>query len=203
MTFRELRTIFLTGLAVVLPIVVTLWVLWWIGAAFETFLGGMYSAVIPERYYFPGLGILLGIALTLAVGFMAKALLFRSLFAWWDTVLNRIPLVKTIYGALGDFMRLVSGDAGEQFNRVVIVEFDQPAMKLIGFVTREDLSQFPDLLDDSEVAVYFPMSYQVGGYTLFLPKSRLQPVNMRMEDALRFVLTAGLSAREAPVDDRA
>lgn len=203
MTFRELRTIFLTGLAVVLPIVVTLWVLWWIGAAFETFLGGMYSAVISERYYFPGLGILLGIALTLVVGFMAKALLFRSLFTWWDSVLNRIPLVKTIYGALGDFMRLVSGDGGEQFNRVVIVEFEQPAMKLMGFVTREDLSHFPDLGDDTEVAVYFPMSYQVGGYTLFLPRARLHPVNMPMEDAMRFVLTAGVSARETvPVDVR-
>ncbi len=198
-TFRELRTIFLTGLAVVLPIVVTIWVLWWIGAAFETFLGGMYSAIISERYYFPGLGILLGIGLTLVVGLMAKALLFRSLFKWWDSVLNRIPLVKTIYGALGDFMRLVSGGAGEHFNRVVVVEFDQPAMKLMGFVTREDLSQFPDLGDDSEVAVYFPMSYQIGGYTLLLPRSRLHPVRMPMEDAMRFVLTAGVSARETTV----
>ena len=197
MKFRALRSIFLTGLAVVLPAAVTVWIVWWVGAAFETFLGGMYSALISEHYYFPGVGILLGVALTLVVGLMAKALLFRSLFDWWNGLLNRIPLVKTIYGAIGDFMRLVSGEAGEHFNRVVIVEFDQPAMKLMGFVTREDLSRFPELGDDTEVAVYFPMSYQVGGYTLFLPRSRLQPVNMSMEDAMRFVLTAGVSARES------
>lgn len=194
MNIRSLSKIFFTGLAALLPIVITIWVVWWLGATFETILGGLYKMVIPERFYVPGLGIALGLALTFLVGLLTKAWLFRKLFDWWDGVFNRIPLVKTVYGAVRDFMNFVSGDTGEHFNRVVIVEFDAPKAKLMGFVTREDFSAFPKIADDDEVAVYFPMSYQIGGYTLFLPKSRLTPIDMPMEDAMRFVVTAGLSA---------
>ncbi len=196
MTFRSLRNIFLTGLAIVLPIVITVWIIWWIGETFEKILGGIYTVIFPPGLYFPGLGILMGIGLTFVVGLMAKAWLFRSVFDWWDSLLNRIPLVKTVYGAMQDFMSFISGAAHTKFNRVVLVEFDQPSMKLMGFVTREDLSLLQDAVDDAEVAVYFPMSYQVGGYTLFLPRSRLKAVDMNMEDAMRFVLTAGLSVRK-------
>lgn len=196
MNIRSLSKIFFTGLAALLPIVVTVSIVWWLGATFETFLGGLFKLVIPERFYLPGLGIALGIVLTFGVGLLTKAWLFRKIFEWWDGLFNRIPLVKTVYGAVRDFMSFVSGDASEQFNRVVLVEFDQPAMKLMGFVTREDFSQFNNLGDDDEVAVYFPMSYQIGGYTLFLPKSRLVPVDMPMEDAMRFVVTAGLSVQK-------
>lgn len=193
MTIRSLRNVFLTGLAVVLPIVVTAWILWWIGVTFEKSLGNVYVFLISERYYFPGLGILLGFALIFGVGLLAKAWLFRSLFDWWDGLLNRIPLVKTVYGATQDFMGFISGGKEEKFDRVVMVAFDAPAMKLMGFVTREDFSQFPGLTDSDEVAVFFPMSYQIGGYTLFLPKSRLRRLEMRAEEAMRLVLTAGLS----------
>ncbi|MEX2257546.1 MAG: DUF502 domain-containing protein [Woeseia sp.] len=196
MNLRTLRNIFLTGLAIVLPIVITIWIIWWIGVTFEKTLGGIYTVIFPPSLYFPGLGILMGIGLTFVVGLMTKAWLFRSLFDWWDSLLNRIPLVKTVYGAIQDFMGFISGEGHTKFNRVVLVEFEQPSMKLMGFVTREDLSRLPDTVNDDEVAVYFPMSYQVGGYTLFLPRSRLQPVDMKMEDAMRFVLTAGLSVRK-------
>lgn len=195
MNVRALRNIFLTGLAVVLPIVITVWFVWWVGTSFETLLGGLYKFLFSSRYYFPGLGILLGVALTFSVGLMTKAWLFRSVFAWWDSLLNRIPLIKTVYGAVQDFMQFMSGQNESKFDRVVLVEFEQPAMKLMGFVTREEFKQFPNLAADDEVAVYLPMSYQVGGYTLLMPRSRLQAVDMRSEDALRFILTAGLSAR--------
>lgn len=194
MNIRSLRNIFLSGLAVVLPVVVTAWIVWWVGTSFETFLGGLYKAVFPAWLYFPGLGMLLGIVLTFAAGLLAKAWLFRGVFEFWDRILNRIPLIKTVYGAVQDFMTFLSGETGSRFNRVVIVEFDQPAMKLMGFVTREDFAQFPGIAGDEEVAVFFPMSYQIGGYTLFLPRSRLRPVDIPAANAMRFILTAGLSA---------
>lgn len=193
MNIRWLSNIFFTGLAVILPVVVTTWIVWWLGVTFETILGGLYTVLISDRFYFPGLGITLGIALTFGVGLLAKAWLFRTVFQWWDQILNRIPLVKTVYGATRDFIHSVSGSTDEKFNRVVLVKFDRPGIKLMGFVTREDLSRFPGLGEDDEVAVYLPLSYQIGGHTIFLPRSRLQALDMRAEDAMRFVLTAGLS----------
>ncbi len=194
MTIRSIRNTFLTGLAVILPIVVTAWILWWIGVTFERSLGNVYAVLVSERYYFPGLGILLGVALIFVTGVLARAWLFRGLFDWSSRLLNRIPLVKTVYGATQDFMRFVSGGEGRKLDRVVLVEFGEPPTKLMGFITRDDFSQFPGLADNDEVAVFFPMSYQIGGYTLFLPKSRLQAIEMRPEEAMRLVLTAGLSA---------
>lgn len=202
MDFRALRNVFLTGLAVVLPIVITVWLVWWVGATFETLLGGLYQAIFPAQLYFPGLGIILGIGLTFVIGLLAKAWLFRSIFDFWDGILNRIPLIKSVYGAVQDFMTFVSGNQNKRFNRVVMVELDEPAIKLMGFVTREDFSQFPQLADDDEVAVFLPMSYQVGGYTLFLKRSQLEAVDMRAEEAMRFVLTAGLSVSSTASERR-
>lgn len=202
MDFRALRNVFLTGLAVVLPLFITVWLVWWVGATFETLLGGLYQAIFPAQLYFPGLGIILGIGLTFVVGLLAKAWLFRSIFDFWDGILNRIPLIKTVYGAVQDFMTFVSGNKDKRFNRVVMVELDEPAIKLMGFVTREDFSQFPQLADDDEVAVFLPMSYQVGGYTLFLKRSQLEAVDMRAEEAMRFVLTAGLSVSSTASERR-
>lgn len=202
MTIRSLRNVFLTGLAVALPIVVTAWILWWFGVTFERSLGNVYVFLLSERYYFPGLGILLGIVLIFLIGLLAKAWLFRSLFDWWDSLLNRIPLVKTIYSATQDFMQFLSGGDGVKFDRVVMVEFDKPAVKMMGFITREDFSQFPALAASDDVAVFFPMSYQLGGYTLFMPRSRLQPLDMRSEEAMRMIVTAGLSASSRDKNSR-
>lgn len=190
---RSLSKIFFTGLAAVLPILVTVWLVWWLGTSFEKFLGGLFRFALPDSLYFPGLGTILGIALIFLVGLLAKAWLFRKIFDWWDGLFHRIPLVKTIYGAMRDFMRVFSGEAKEQFNRVVLVEFDAPKMKLMGFVTREDFAGLAALEDTDEVAVYFPLSYQIGGYMVFLEKSRLIPVEMPTQEAMRFALTAGLS----------
>ncbi|MDX1454129.1 MAG: DUF502 domain-containing protein [Gammaproteobacteria bacterium] len=188
-----LSKIFFTGLAALLPVVISLWVVWWLGTSFETFLGGLYKALFGEKLYIPGVGIALGILLTFAVGLATKAWLFQKIFAWWDGLFARIPLVKTVYNAVRDFLGFVSRDPGEQFNRVVMVEFDAPKARLIGFVTRDNFEAFPGLEQGDEVAVYFPFSYQIGGYTLFLPKERLQPLDMKMEEAMRFVITAGLT----------
>jgi uncharacterized membrane protein len=84
-----------------------------------------------------------------------------------------------------------------RFNRVVKIHLEQFDMWLIGFVTREDLTQLPDGLNNgTEIAVYLPMSYQIGGYLVFVPKSKVQPLNLSVEDASRLVLTAGMSIRK-------
>lgn len=195
MTLRSFSKIFFTGLAAILPIVVTVSLLWWLGSSAERMLGKLFRLFIPDAWYLPGMGLLLGVALTFLAGLLAHAILFRRVFLWWDSLFNRIPLVKTVYGAAQDFMQFVSREDSAQFNRVVLVEFDAPKAKLIGFVTRENFEGLPQALgEDGQVAVYFPMSYQIGGYTLFLPKSRLKPLDISMEDAMRFVVTAGLSA---------
>lgn len=192
MNLRTFSGTFFTGLAAVLPIAITVAVLWWLGATFERLLGGVVIYLLPNSWYVPGMGIALGLLLTFFIGLLARAWLFRKLFQSWDKLFNRIPLVKTVYGAVQDLMKFVSGGASRNFDRVVMVEFN--GWRMVGFVTCGESESLPAPLgDDDRIAVYFPMSYQIGGYTLFIPRDQVRPVDMSMEKAMRFVLTAGLS----------
>lgn len=192
MKFSTIGRIFFTGLAAILPIAVTLAILWWLGAGAERLLGNFLKLFIPDHWYVPGMGILLGLVLVFVVGLLARAWLFQKAFGFGDRLFNRIPLIKTVYGAVQDFTRFISGKSNRNFDRVVMIEIE--GARLIGFVTREDSARLPAPLgEDDRIAVYFPMSYQIGGYTLFIPRNRITPVNLGMEDAMRFVVTAGLS----------
>ncbi|HSP00452.1 MAG TPA: DUF502 domain-containing protein [Thioalkalivibrio sp.] len=194
---RHLPRTFLTGLAAILPLVITLALLWWLGSAAEQVLGGILQAILPDLLYFPGLGIIVGIGLVLAVGVLMRAYVVRGLFDWMEKMVQRIPVVKTIHGTVRDVTRLLSGDIKEQFGQAVLVTLPGTDFKLVGFVTREDFTGLPDNLgDDQTVAVYMPMSYQIGGYTLMLPRERVEPLELSLEDSMRYALTAGVSARK-------
>lgn len=190
---RRLWNTFLKGLAAVLPVVLTLYVVWWLGANAEQILGGWLRAIAPELYW-PGLGLVVSFLLVLLVGVIVDAYIVRRLFRFGEALLARIPIVKTIFGALKDFARfLPAGDKRRDLKRVVL--WRMGSARAIGFVTEENLN--PRMFAEPEpdlVAVYFPMSYQIGGYTLYLPKSELETTQLSVEEAMRLVLIGGVTA---------
>ena len=189
---------FLTGLAAVLPVIVTLSLLWWLGTTAERFLGGIIRSITPGGFYLPGIGIVAGLIIILLTGMLVDAWFFGSLFRWFEGLMNRIPLIKTVYGAVRDLTDFIGGKETAGFNQVVAVDIGSPPMRLIGFVTRENLDGLPAALgEDDRVAVYLPLSYQIGGYMLFIPRSALIPLDMSLEDAMRFSITAGMSTKRA------
>ena len=191
--FRRLSGAMLRGLVVVLPIGLTVWLLWWLGSSAESLLRQPILLLLPEQYYVPGMGIVAGLALLLAAGTMVNALIVRQVLASWEAFLDRIPVVKTIYGAFRDFTKLLpAGGKRSDLKRVVLASFGDA--RLIGFVTRDDASELGIVQrSDDLVAVYFPMSYQIGGYTVLLPRERIAPLDISVETAMRLVLTGGLS----------
>ena len=193
MTVRRLARTFLSGLAVVLPIVVTIAVLAWLVNATEATLGAIVRLFLPEDLYQPGFGLLVSLALVFAVGVLMEAVYFRRLMQWFEELLNRIPLVKTVYSAVRDLMSLFSKSGSRTFSRVVMVKFPGTEAGLIGFVTIEDFAGLPLQPAPETVAVYLLMSYTIGGYTAFLPRAWLTPLDMTLEEAMRFVVTAGMS----------
>ncbi|MEJ8566782.1 DUF502 domain-containing protein [Elongatibacter sediminis] len=191
---NALGKLFLKGLAVVIPVALTLAILWWLAKGAEEFLGGLLTRFLPEGWYVPGMGLVSGIALTLLIGLLSHILVFQRIFAWGEEFLHRLPLVKSIYSAIKDFIGYFSPDSGQAMRKVVLVRLPGQAFEQIGFVTREDFDNLPfDLTVDDPVAVYLPMSYQIGGYTLFLPRSALTPVDLSFEEGMRLVLTASVS----------
>ena len=130
------------------------------------------------------------------VGVLMRAYIVRRLFRFTENLLLQLPLIKTIYAALRDFFGLFAGQDDQVALQVVTVTLPGTDMRLMGFVTRDHFSDLPEgVASEGEVAVYLPMSYQIGGYTLFMPRSQIKPVDMSREQAMRFVLTAGLRAK--------
>ena len=99
--------------------------------------------------------------------------------------------------ALKDFIGFFANQRESQFNQVVIMdlEFGGKPMRLIGFVTCSDFSNLPaGIGEDGEIAVYLPLSYQIGGYTVIVPRSSVKPVNISVHRAMGFVVTGGMTA---------
>jgi len=195
--FRKIRSALVRGLVVVLPIGFTLWLLWWLGSSTEALLRSLILLVVPAEHYLPGMGIVAALALLLAAGTFFNALIVQSALAAWERFLDRIPVVKTIYGATRDFVKLLpTGGKRRDLRRVVLARFGEA--QVIGFVTQDDASELGIVeAKDDFVAVYFPMSYQIGGYTALLPRARVVPLDLPVETAMRMVLTGGISGAAA------
>ena len=186
---KLIRSLFLNGLAVVLPTAGTLYLLWWIGNQAESLLGGLFQLWLPEGWYLPGMGVVAGLLLVFAIGLLTKLWLTRELIGVGERLLARIPLVKTVFTPLKDMMGMFTKDHTNQLSRVVRYHFGDS--QLIGFVTKSQVQM--TATDQPMAAVYFPMSYQIGGYTLLLPEDKLEQLDMTVEEGMRFVLTAGMA----------
>ena len=195
----KLGRIFLTGLLTVLPIVVTLYFTVWMLTVLERFFGRQVLFLIPDEWYRTGMGLAVAIVVVFLVGVLMHAILFRRLFGWAEKLFLEIPLVRSVYAAMRDLLGLF---AQHKEPSLQVVALELPGnLRLLGFVTRADFSDAPaGIARPDEVAVYLPMSYQVGGYTVLVPRSACKPVEMSREEAMKFILTAGLKSASPAID---
>lgn len=191
---KIIKKIFLTGLMAFLPVAITFSLVVWIGCMIEGFFGHVFKYLISPQYYFEGLGIILGLAFIFLVGLLANAWLIGRLYIWFDSLMKKTPGIKTIYNAIKDMMGFFDHTKKTQ-QRAVIV--NTPMGRMIGFVMREDLSSLPSGLGGkTDVFVYIPLSYQIGGMTLVMPASELHPLDMSVDSAMSMVVTGGVSGQK-------
>lgn len=191
--FKYISKTLLTGFITLLPIVLTIYLLYWLSISSEEILGNALHYVLPKSTYFPGLGMFAGLMVIFIVGLMMNAYLVRKLFSLGEEILYRLPLIKSVYRAFRDFFDFFSPNK-ESLGQVVSVTLN--GMELVGFVTQEDPQRLPPSFRDRDsVLVYLPMSYMVGGYTILVPRSELRPLQMTRDEAMRFVLTAGITGK--------
>lgn len=189
-----LGKLFLQGLAVVIPAALTAAILWWLAMGAERLLGTVLVQFLPEGWYVPGMGVVSAVAITILVGLLSHVIIFQRVFELGEKLLERLPLVKTIYTAIKDFIGYFSPQGSQAMSKVVLVKVPGQDFEQIGFVTREDFSRLPlPLSTEDPVAVYLPMSYQIGGYTLILPMSAVTPIEMTFEEGMKLVLTGAVS----------
>ncbi|MEX2198271.1 MAG: DUF502 domain-containing protein [Burkholderiales bacterium] len=190
---NSIGRIFFTGLLTVLPVLATLYLVLWLVGTMERFFGAQLKWLMPDEYYRTGMGLLLAVLVIFGVGLLTQALLFRRVFGWAEKLLLEIPLVRSVYTALRDLFGLIGSGQDKAAMQVVSVTLPGTQIRLMGFVTRSEFSDLPaGVASKGEIAVYLPMSYQIGGYMLFVPRELAVPVEMSREDAMKFILTAGL-----------
>jgi uncharacterized membrane protein len=188
---RNLGKIFLTGLLTVLPIVVTIYFTVWMLTVLERFFGKQVMFLIPDEWYRTGMGLVVAIVVVFGVGLLMYGYVFRRLFGVLEWVMLEIPLVRSVYSAMRDLLGMFA-DHKETAMQVVLVTFPGD-MRVLGFITRDDFADTPaGIAGPDDVAVYLPMSYQLGGYTVVVPRRAITPIDMSREDAMKFILTAGL-----------
>lgn len=175
------------GLLTILPFVLTIYLIWWVAISAEQLL----SPFLPNEYYFPGLGVVIIITVLALVGILVNAYLVEQLIRYGKNLLERLPVVKTIFGAIQDAVHLFQVKKEQGDKKAVSVEVSQ-GVKLIGFITNNVVADklYPG---QNKVAVYLPLSYQIGGYTLYLDADKVQELDIDVETAMRIAVTGGSS----------
>jgi len=195
---KRISKTFLTGLVTVLPILITLYFILWLSTTAESALGRLIRLVLPDQLYHPGMGVAAGLAVVFVVGILMNALVVRRLFGWGETLLYRVPVIKSVYGSIRDFLYFFSPskEKDEDFRQVVMVTLGDTGLEIMGFITRSDFRDLPAGIGTQDsVAVYLPLSYQIGGHTVILPRTAVRAVNMSIKEAMRFALTAGITMK--------
>ena len=188
---RKIWNTMLKGLVALLPVGLTVYLVYWLAVATEKLFSRVLKLVIPDSVYWPGLGLIAGLVVLYLAGLAVNAYVVRRALRLSDELFARIPVVKTIYVAIRDFMTFFpSAGKGSDLKRVVLVPFGPG--KAIGFVTAESSLALGVAEGDDLVAVYLPMSYMIGGYTVFLPRDLIEPTSMSVEAGMRLALMGGV-----------
>jgi uncharacterized membrane protein len=196
---RSINRSILVGLITILPIVLTLYLIYWLLVSTETVLGDVVRAAMPDDWYRPGMGVAAGVIAAFVVGLLMRTLVAQRLFALGERIINRLPLVRSVYQSLRDLLEYFSPERKKEFEQVVAVTFGETGMQVIGLITQTGPDNVPQGFGEPDsVLVYFPMSYNIGGYAALMPRSAVRPLNISLEEAMRFVLTAGVTSAARP-----
>lgn len=188
----KLQKIFVSGLLSFLPLAVTIYIVYTVVTIVENLLGNFLRALLPVDTYIPGFGFLSTLVLIFMLGLLLNNFVTAGLLQRLQEKLTEIPLIKVVYSPLRDLMNLFAkGRDDGSLKKVVLVRFDE-SKELLGLITRES---FADLdanlkINPEKVAVYFPFSYGLGGYTMIVNKSHITPIDIPVEKAMSLALTA-------------
>ena len=193
----RLAKTFLTGLLSLIPVLATVYLVYWAVVSLESALAEVVRVTPLADYYAPGIGLAAGVVVVLAFGMLMSTLLARRLWGWLDGAIRRVPLVRSVYAAFYDLTRYFDSTGDTEQRQVVEVTLKGGA-RLVGLLTREGVPPALERPGEESVVIYLPMSYQIGGYSIIVPRERIRPLDMPLEEAMRFILTAGIGETETP-----
>lgn len=194
---RHLKKTLMTGLLVVVPIGITIFILKFLFNLADGVLAPYIAQVVTwfhaEADYIPGLGMIAGLIVIYLAGLLAGNLLGRKMVTFWEDLLTRIPVVKTIYTSTKQITNVFNPEGKDAFRRAVYVEFPSAGIYSIGFQT----GTVPAESGKRYVTVFVPTAPNpTSGYVIFLEESRVYPAGMGVEEAMKVVVSGGMVTPE-------
>ncbi|MFN3376793.1 MAG: DUF502 domain-containing protein [Burkholderiaceae bacterium] len=197
-----LRKWLLTGLLVIVPGVITAWVLHWIVTTLDQTLQILPNAWHPDRllgFHVPGFGVLLMLAILLTVGAVASNFAGRKLVQWGDALVHRIPVVRSIYSSVKQVSDTLFSESGNAFRTAVLVQWPREGVWTIAFITGSPGGEISAYLRDEFVSVYVPTTPNpTGGYFVMVRKSECVELDMSVDTALKYIVSMGVVSPAAP-----
>lgn len=194
---KSLYKYFFRGLITVLPVALTMYLLYiflvWTESAALWFLRPLIGS-----FYLPGLGLVFGVMGIVLIGYLMSKQSVRKLLSFAELPFTNLPVVKSIYSSLKSFADYFSPASKQDGQSVVILRMPGHEMEIVGLITRRSFADLPPgFLPGDRVAVYLPMGYMIGGYTVFVPTSWVHPIDMSVEEAMRSSLIAWMARKPA------
>jgi len=186
---QQFKRYFVTGLVVIIPI----WGTYLILKTLFLTLDGITAGLLKEYgLYYPGLGILLVLALIFLAGVVSTNIIGRQIVLLWERMLNGLPIVKSIYSLVKSVVDTFSSHGSEKFNRVVLVEFRKGGYTM-GFVTGEARREAREAEGERMVNVFVPTTPNpTAGFVLVVPEADLIPVEVNVEEGMKMILSLGM-----------
>lgn len=169
---------FLQGILILLPVAITVYIVLWVFKILDT----VGQVVLP--WDIPGIGVLLSLVVILLAGYLGSSYFFETVMEKGEALLKKTPLIGKLYSAIKDTLQSLIGDKSS-FNKVVC--FERGGVKTLAFLTREECFL------EGHVVLYVPFAFQMAGFTLVVPKEDITEVDMDTEEALRFMISAGIA----------
>jgi len=185
---------FINGLLTIVPIILVIYILVRVFNFLDSILGNVLKPYMKQDYI-PGIGILATLLLITFLGWLSTRFFTGKIINLIDRLLERIPFVKTLYTVIKDTFQSFLGEK-KSFSKVALVTMPGTSMKVIGFVTSEEVEEVIHSLKD-HFAVYVPQTFQVAGFTFLIPKEEIEWLDIKPEEAMKFVLSGGVSSSKA------
>jgi uncharacterized membrane protein len=198
----SLRRYLVAGVLVWLPILATVWVLTFLLHLMDRTLLLLPAAYRPEAlvgWTLPGSGVVFALIIVFLTGLLVTNLVGHRLILWGEELLNRIPVVRSVYGGVKSFTESVLSQSNS-FRKVVMLEYPREGVWSIGFLTAEDVPEVSEKLGEPHVAVYISVALNAtAGYLAIVPRRQVVELEMSVEAAMRMIITCGVVVPPAPV----
>jgi len=186
-----LRTYFITGLLVTLPLGLTYWILKVLLQSMESLIGNPIQRYLD--IYIPGMGIILLISLILLIGIFARNFIGKKLGGLGEKILNKIPLVRNIYTSIKQIVTTIFMQGKSNFRGVVLVEYPRRGAYSVGFVTGDTKGQIQRITEDNLVNVFVPTTPNpTSGFFILFPENDITLLNMTVEEGMKMIISAGM-----------